>query len=259
MFNERIEKVYLYRRVLWDMAISQLKSKYAGSQLGIWWAVVTPLILTGSISLVFGLIFKINMPKYSIFVLSGIIPWLFFNNALMEVTNSFIVNRSILRQAIFPKELVPIASVLGNLLNFLLGLAFLMPIFIISSYKIILPLHYLIIITGFFFIFVSGVGLIFACLNVFFRDLAYLLAAVFTIWFWMTPVFYSVKMIPDSFKWAYFINPVTYFITAYQCILFEAKAPSLLDISLLLIISSFFFLTGYMLFINKESSLLKSI
>ncbi len=78
MFKERIKDIYRYRHTLWDMASSQFKAKYAGSKLGIWWAVVTPLILAVCINLIFTAAFRVDIPNYTLFVLAGIIPWLFF-------------------------------------------------------------------------------------------------------------------------------------------------------------------------------------
>ncbi|MCK5492888.1 MAG: hypothetical protein KAJ14_07245, partial [Candidatus Omnitrophica bacterium] len=72
MFKDRIKKIYLYRHVLISMSISQFKAKYAGSKLGIWWAVIIPLLLAGSINLVFTRAFNVNVKHYTLFVLSGI-------------------------------------------------------------------------------------------------------------------------------------------------------------------------------------------
>jgi lipopolysaccharide transport system permease protein len=112
---KRLKKVYSYRHILWDMTLQQLKTKYAGSKLGIWWAVITPLLLAVSINFIFTTVFKINIPNYTFFILAGLIPWIFFTNALSEVANSFLANSPILNQAIFPRELVPFSTILSNL------------------------------------------------------------------------------------------------------------------------------------------------
>ncbi|MEW6096379.1 MAG: hypothetical protein AB1567_07635 [bacterium] len=78
MLKERIKKIYFYRHTLWSMAISQLKSKYAGSLLGIFWAIINPLLIMLAITFVFTAIFKIEIGNFHLFVLSGILPWMFF-------------------------------------------------------------------------------------------------------------------------------------------------------------------------------------
>ena len=183
MFKDRIKKIYLYRHVLISMSISQFKAKYAGSKLGIWWAVIIPLLLAGSINLVFTRAFNVNVKHYTLFVLSGIIPWLFFSNALMEAVNSFTGNASLIKQSIFPREFIPIASIAGNLLNFLVGFIFLLPLFIIVNYKVLFMAGFLIILIICYFLFIVGIGFLFSTINVFFRDLGHFLSVGFMVWF----------------------------------------------------------------------------
>lgn len=259
MLKERIKKIYLYRHTLRDMTISQFKAKYAGSKLGIWWAMISPLILALSINFVFTSIFKINIPNYAIFVLAGIMPWFFATNALTEATNSFVISSPILKQGTFPREFIPISFILANLLNFLLGLVFLFPLFIILNFRIIKFLLFLFPIIIFHLLFIMGMGFLFSLVNVFFRDLSLLLPTVFMVWFWITPVFYSLDMLSFPFRWICLFNPMSYYIILYQNILFHAQTPSLSLIFTACFISLLFFLLGYLVFIKKEAMLLKRI
>lgn len=259
MFKERIIKICLYRHTLWDMVIKQFKAKYVGSKLGIWWAVITPLILAISINFMFSIVFKIDMPNYTLFVLSGIIPWLFFSNALGEVTNSFIGYSSLLKQGSFPREFIPVSSILANLMNFLIGFVFLLPIFVILNSKVIMLLPFLFIVVILHTLFIMGLGILFSVVNVFFRDLSHFLSIGFMIWFWITPVFYSLEMLPYSYRWICLLNPMSYYIIMYRLILFEAKFPSLSILSLSFLIGLVFLFIGYVNFLKKESELLKRI
>jgi len=259
MLKERIKKIYLYRYTLWDMALAQLKAKYAGSKLGIWWAVVTPLILTASINFVFNVVFKIEIKNYTFFVLAGIIPWFFSMNALTEAANSFIINSSVLKQSTSPHEFIPLASILANLLNFLIGFIFLLPLFIIFNFRITALLPFLAWVIIFNFIFIIGLGMLFSCANVFFRDLIHFMSIGFMVWFWITPVFYSLDMIPFPFRWICLLNPLTYYIILYQDVLFYVKEPPLIDLSVVFLISLIAFLGGYLVFLKKEPLLLKRI
>lgn len=259
MFKERIKRIYFFRHTLWDMAISQLKSKYAGSRLGIWWAVATPLIFALSINFVFTKVFKINTPNYTFFVLSGIIPWFFFSDALGEATNSFIFNSSILKQGTFPREFIPLSSVLANLFKFLIGMIFLFPVFIILNFKVIKVLPFLCLIVIFHFLFIVGLSLLFSFLNILFRDLSHFLSIGFMIWFWITPIFYSLDMLPFPFRWICLLNPMTYFVILYQDILFRADVPLLSIVSIAFLISITCLSLGYFIFIKQEPALLKKI
>jgi len=259
MLKGRIKDIYLHRHILWDMTSSQFKAKYAGSKLGIWWAVLTPLILAICINRIFTVAFTVNIPNYTLFVLAGIIPWLFFANATSEATTSFTVNSSILRQGIFPREFIPISSVLSNLLNFFIGFVFLLPFFIILNFRVTGLLLFLLMIIILQSLFIVGLGLLFSSVNVFFRDLTHFLSIGLMIWFWITPVFYSLDMLPFPFRWVCLLNPMTYYVISYKQILFEARAPSLLTIFISFSISLGFLVMGYLFFIKKEPALLKRI
>ncbi|MCX6750321.1 MAG: ABC transporter permease [Candidatus Pacearchaeota archaeon] len=259
MLKERIKKIYFYRHILWDMAITQLKAKYAASKLGIWWAVVTPLMLAVSINFVFTVVFKIEIKNYTLFVLAGMIPWFFSVSALTEAADSFIINSSILKQSISPREFIPMSSILANLLNFLIGLVFLLPLFIILNFRVIglLPFLFLIIILN--FIFIIGLGTLFSCVNVFFRDLTHFMSIGFMVWFWITPVFYSLDMIPFSFRLICLFNPMTHYVILYQDVLFRLTVPSLASLLIVFLISLISIFIGYFVFLKKEPSLLKRI
>jgi len=241
------------------MAAVQLKAKYAGSALGIWWAVVTPLLLAFCINFIFTAVFKAAIESYTLYLLAGILPWLFFNAALSEATNSFLVSSPIVKQGLFPREFVPIASVLSNFLNFLIGFIFLLPVFILCNHKVLGAAPSLLFILPLHFLFIAGLGLLFALTNVFLRDLGHLLSVGFMVWFWVTPVFYSLEMIPFPFRWICLLNPMTYYVEAYKQVLFNAKPPSVPSFFILLLLALGFVLAGYRLFLKKEAALLKKI
>jgi len=259
MYKESIKKIYLSRHILWDMALKQLKEKYAGSKLGIWWAIIIPLILAASINFIFTIVFKINIPNYTFLVLAGIIPWLFFSNALGEATNSFIINTSILKQGIFPREFIPISSILANFINFLIGLALLMPLFIVFNFKVIKYLIFLFPIVILHFMFIIGLGLLLSLVNVFFRDLSHFLSIAFMLWFWITPVFFSLDMIPFPYRWICLYNPMTYYVILYQNVLFQGVAPPTSVILIAFLISLGACFIGHIIFIKNEPGLLKRI
>jgi ABC-2 type transport system permease protein len=241
------------------MAINQLKVKYAGSRLGIWWAVIIPLLLALSINFVFEVISRITVVNYTIFVLSGILPWLFFTGALSEATNAFVANVSILKQSRCPHEFLPVSVILSNLLNFFIGFIFLLPLFLFINLKTITLLPVLLAVIALQAVFIIGLGLIFSTLNVFFRDLTHFLSIAFTVWFWVTPIFYSLEMVNFPYRWICLFNPVTAFVTSYQKILFEAKFPGLPVLSICLALAAISLVGGYLVFIKQEPELLKRI
>jgi ABC-type polysaccharide/polyol phosphate export permease len=259
MFKERVIKMYLSRRVLWDMAVKQFRGKYSGSRLGIGWAVITPLILAFSIHFVFIGVFKVKVDNYFFLVISGILPWMFFANAVSEAVNSFTANSQVLKQNIFPREFVPVASTVAEFLSFLIGIGIIIPFFVVLKSKVLFVMAGILIPLLLQLIFVSGAALLLACVNVFTKDLSHLLPSCLMIWFWITPVFYTVEMLPDNLQWVSRLNPMTYYIAQYQDILFKAKMPGLQDVLIALCISLLVLCAGLAFFINTEAKLLKRI
>lgn len=241
------------------MSIKQLKAKYAGSILGISWAIVNPLLIMSAITFVFTHVFKIEVKDFPLFVLSGILPWMFFSSALTEAASSILNQQNILHQFNLPREILPLSSILSNFLNFLIGWVFIYPLFCFFNPKIISFFPLLIIILLFNLIFISGLGFLLSVLNVFFRDIGQLLGVLLMFWFWVTPVFYSLDMIPEKFRWICNLNPMASYIVFYQDIVFMGRIPSF-SISMGIIFWALIsFILGLWVFLRLESKILKRI
>jgi lipopolysaccharide transport system permease protein len=259
MITARLRKIYSQRFAVRDLAFAQLKSKYAGSLLGLWWAVFTPLLLATSINFVFEKVFKVQINNYTLFALAGIIPWIFSTNALLEVTNAFSVRSPIFKQGMLLPECVPFSSVLANFFNFIIGFVFLLPVFVIVNFGVIKFTPFLIIVLLLHLMFLLGLGLLFSLINVFFRDFTHFLAIFTMIWFWITPVFYPLEMLPFPFRWVCLANPMSYYLIVYQDILFQAKFPSLTTLCAVFLLSTVTFAAAYFIFVKHESRLMKRI
>ena len=255
--KDRIAKLFQARTILKRMVINKFKSKYSGAIFGLWWAVVTPLILAFSINLIFTHVFKVDIPHFALFVLSGIIPWLFFSNAINEVTTSFFADSAILKQGIFPREFVPISCILANFLSFIIGIIFLLPFFIIANPHIIRVLPLLVLVFILHLTFILGLGMVFSTLNVFSKDLMHFLSVGLMLWFWITPVFYPLAMLRFPYRWICLLNPLTYYTMLYRQVLYSGDIPSFKIIFISLLISIIFFVEGYRFFIKREQALFK--
>jgi ABC-type polysaccharide/polyol phosphate export permease len=245
--------------MLWDMSLSQLKSKYIGLKLGIWWVIIIPLTMALCINFVFVLAFKVEIPHYTFFILCAIFPWFFISQAISEAANVFIVNKSILRQGVFPQELVLISSVVSNFINFIFGFSIIIPFFILINKSLVYLLPLLIFLVLLNLIFILGLSFIFVVLNTFLRDVAYFLPIGLMFWFWITPVFYSETMFSSAYRWVCLINPVTYYISAYRKILYSAQLLTIKDFSILCLVSFVTLVLGYIFYLNNEAELLKKI
>lgn len=259
LFRQRVKLVYASRHALWQMALKQLKSKYTASAAGVFSALISPLLIMLAISFVFSAVLKTEINNFALFVLSGIFPWLFFSQALTESAGSVLNQQAVMRQYNLPKETLPLSSVLSAFLNFLAGWVIIYPVFLSFKPGIIFLLPLFILALMLILFFTAGLGLFLSALNVIFRDAGQLLGVVLMFWFWITPVFYSVDMIPGKFRWVYDINPAAPFIAIFQSVIYKAEAPSLyilISASLLAFISVMF---GFWFFSKFENRLLKLI
>jgi ABC-2 type transport system permease protein len=241
------------------MAIKQLKAKYSGSILGISWAIINPLLIMSAITFVFSAVFKIEIKSFPLFALAGIFPWMFFSSALPEATSSILSQQNILRQFNLPREVLPLSSTLSNFLNFLIGWLIIYPLFLFFNPEIISLLPLLIIVLFLNLIFVCGLGLTLSLLNVFFRDISHLLGVLLMFWFWVTPIFYSVNMIPVSFRWVCSFNPMVPYVVYYREVLFRDNVPNLSIFIGVFVWAIFSLILGLLFFSRLESKLLKRI
>jgi len=259
MFVKLFRTISANRRILWDISVKQLRAKYSGSILGIWWAILAPLLLATSINFVFSNILGDASSDYVIFVLSGIIPWIFFANSLSESANSFLGDSRLVKQVVFPRELLPMATVNSNFMNFLIGLIFLLPLFVLHKASVITAIPYLILALLLNLIFISGFGLAFSCINIFFRDLSHLLPIALMVWFWITPVFYKIDLLSGLPRKICSFNPVTYFMLLYQSILYRGAAPDFHLFLVVISLSLFSLLAGWTIFSMCKRELMKKI
>jgi len=258
-FEKRVADIFFYRHALWDLALKQLKAKYAGSVLGVFWAIVNPMLVALAITCVFSGFSRMSVGHYSLFVLSGIFLWMFFSCALTESSSVFLSQAAILRQFNIPKEILPLSSILANFLNFMIGWVVVFPLFLFQHPKIIFFLPFILIVLFLFLFLTWGVGLALSVLNVFVRDLGHLLGVLLMCWFWITPVFYSLDMLPVKFRWIAALNPVTLYVIDFRALIFYGQIPSAFSFFLLFLLSVLTLLLGLSIFARFESNLLKRI
>lgn len=203
-----------------SLTIRELKSKYKSTTLGFLWIIVNPLLQMIVLTIVFSFFLKIQVENYPLFVFSGLLPWTFFSLSLQSGTSSLIANRDLIRKVSFPKELLPVSSVLSNLFNFLLAIILLI-VFVIVTSGLSFNLLFLIPIIFLQSVLSIGIVLFLSSLDIYYRDISYILQSVLLVWFYMTPIFYPINFIPDRFALLYNVNPMVGIISSYQSILLK--------------------------------------
>ncbi|NLG48492.1 MAG: ABC transporter permease [Chloroflexi bacterium] len=227
----RLRELYRYHELLENLVVRDLKVRYKNSVLGFLWSLVNPLLLM----IVFTVVFTVMLPNvtivnFPVFALTALLPWNFFSASVMSATNSIVQNSHLVKKVYFPREILPISTVLSNFVNFLLALPVLFLFILLFRVPLTVWLIYLPLIMVVQIAFTIGVALVLATLNVFYRDTAVIMEVIMQAWFFLTPVFYPADVLPATkLIWGlevpvrrlvYILNPMASIIASYRSVLY---------------------------------------
>lgn len=242
------------RDLLWHMTVRHLRGQYKQSVLGYAWAFVNPLSQLLIMTFVFSTILRFpseGMP-YPLFLFVGLIPWIFFSSALGAGTEAVVGATSLVTKVYFPREVLPTAAVLTKVVDAGFSLLILSGLMIYYGEPPELTALWVPVLFSIHLVFTLGLTLPLAALNLFFHDVRFLVGVVLTLWFYLTPVLYSVDIVPPEYQWVYEINPNSLFINAYRRVLLQGESPGLDRVLAGLAIALVTFLIGYYLFKKME-------
>ena len=221
------KELWDYREMLSSLVKKDLKTRYKGSILGFLWTFINPLLQLLVYSLLFSVIMRNGIENYAMFLFVALVPWLFFSTSLMAGAASIRGAQGLIEKIYFPRIIIPISVVCSNFMNMLFSfiIVFLALIFTgvgLTSALVMLPL---IMVIEFFF--ALGFTLIVSAVNVYFRDLEYILGILTQVWMYLTPILYSVDQVPQKLQGVLAFNPMSSVIIAYRDILFYQKFPDM--------------------------------
>src|SRR6185295_15114214 len=214
-----------YRGLILSLVARDLKARYRGSVLGFFWSFINPLLFLTIYTFVFSVVApsfkKKEIEPYALFMFCGILPWTWFSSSLTEAAGSLISGGNLIKKVLFPAEILPLVSVLANMMHFFLGLPILIGFLVYyqrwpDAWDLVwFPVTVLVQL-----VFTAALALILAALTVHFRDIRDILANVLTLWFFSTPILYWIKEAPGFSKAVLDVNPMTHVVVSYQEILF---------------------------------------
>src|SRR5215467_13019265 len=259
-----LKQLLRYRGLIQSLVARELKARYRGSVLGFVWSFVNPLLLLSIYSFVFMTIMPGNdlrVTPFAVFLFCGLLPWTWFSSSLTEATSSLINGGNLIRKVLFPAEVLPIVSVLANMVHFLLGLPILIVFMIAFRHSPALgTLPWFPIVVAVQLIFTLGLAFALSALTVHFRDIRDLLTNVLTLWFFATPIIYPY-FIPSvsRFLTLFRLNPFYHLAVSYQEILFFGQFGHARSLLLLAALSVLLFLAGYWLFDRLRDSFAEAV
>lgn len=216
-----------YRELLKNLVVKDLKIKYSGSLLGFLWSLLNPLAMILIYSLAFKYIMRVQLENVTLFYFVGMLPWHFFSGAISASTVAVISNANLIKKIHFPREILPISTVLFHFAQFLLALSVFFPALLFLNAKLTAALAVYPLVLFLQLVFTVGLALFLSAMTVFYRDIKHLVEVGLIIFFWMTPIIYHLTMVPESVRFIFKLNPLAAYITAYQDILYVGRMPSI--------------------------------
>jgi len=242
-----LKQLYKYRQLLWILTQREIKVRYKQTTLGILWAVLQPLSLMLIFTLVFSYFTKINSEgiPYPIFSYVALLPWTFFQTAVQFGSMSVVNNSGLVTKVWFPREILPLSSLLAALVDFLISATLLIGLMIYYHTPITLYIFWLLLLVPLQMIITAGVNLLLAALVVIFRDLKFVIPLGLQLLFYATPIIYSINIIPDRFFKLVLANPLTGLVDSYRKILLQGQPPNFYYLSSSAIAGVMLIIAGY--------------
>ena len=230
MFGE-LRELFNYRDLVRQLVIRDLKVRYKNSVLGFLWSLANPLIQVITITLIVKYVLQVGIRDYSAYLLVGFLPWAYFQMALLDSSQVVLLHRDLLRKVYFPREVLPLSVVAANLVHFLLALVVFFAYLIgyIFLYRhgagVMATTVWLPVLVAMQTLLIIGLTFFVSCLNVFYEDTKYLLAALLNVFFYLTPVMYPSEFVretlircnlPSFLYTLYQLNPINIIVEAYR-------------------------------------------
>ncbi|HYS08122.1 MAG TPA: ABC transporter permease [Myxococcales bacterium] len=250
-----IADLFHYRQLVAMLVVRELKVRYKRSLLGMLWTMLNPLLLMAVYTVVFATIMRSPQRNFALFLLSGLLPWLFFSTAILQGLTSILTNQELIRKVRLPQAVFPLSVVGSNLVNFALSL---FPLFLLMAVVrqpftpalLFLPAGIFVLA-----LFTSGVTLLFSTFTVFFRDVRHLTEVLLQMLLYLSPVLYDQQLLGERSEWWFRafnlflrLNPLTYLLPLFRDPVYYGRLPSLPVLAIASLESALMLAVGFLVF-----------
>lgn len=251
--NPSWRELWEHRELFYFLTLRDIKIRYKQTLLGIAWVLLQPTISTLVFSIIFSNLGQ-NRPMevpYPVFAFSGFVVWIFFATAISSSSASFIGNPNLITKIYFPRLILPLSATAANLLDLFLGLV---------SLGVVMAIYGVAPGRTFFFAFLflilsisiaTSLGVILSAINVRYRDVKYILPVLLQLWLFVTPIFYSLEMIPEQSRWLWKLNPMTGALNGFRAALFGAGFDSF-EITVSVVVALILLVLALQIFYHME-------
>jgi lipopolysaccharide transport system permease protein len=271
-----VSEIWNSRELLQNLTNREVRGKYRRTALGQLWSLANPISAILIYTFIFSFIFRLpaqvgdpsGIDNYALWLVCGLLPWLFFNRVLTLGVDSLVVNGGLIQKVYFPRIVLPLSLTNATFFTWLLEMGVLVVAMSLLGSFVLPWLPLLAVFMALFGLFSVGVTMVLSILNVYFRDLSYLLTIVLQFWFYLTPILYPVELVVSqsdrlgglagtsiSLVDLYRLNPVEGFIEIFRNLLYDNRAPELATVLIAVAWTLVAFAAGVWLYSKKEKEL----
>lgn len=247
------KELYHYRELLKNNVKKDIRGKYKGSFLGVLWSFVSPLLQVLVYAIIFPYIMKVKTPNYLIFLICGILPWTWFTTVISNGTTCITNNSNLIKKVYFPRVILPISVVTSGCINFLISCIIIILFVLFGGLGLSWHLIFLPFIVLIQYIVCLDAALLLSSINVYVKDVEYLIVFIVNMLFYATPILYA----PDTFNgtkfaWIFKLNPFSHIINAYRDIFYVHQVPQIGNLLFLFVIAISLLVICYQIFVKLE-------
>lgn len=241
-----------YKYLIWILSFKELKIQYRGSYLGFFWSLMNPLLLLIIYTFLYVVVFHNPVKTYTVYLFCGLLPYSWLQSSIIIGTSSISNASSLVSKSLLPPEIIVFSKVGANFLNFILSLPVLIIFIFLFKVHIGLPLVYFPLLVVIEFFLTSGITLFLSALNVFYRDIQFIIMNLMTFLFFSLPIMYFDSNLPLKIRHIIYLDPIAYLMKCFQNIFYFNMFPRPYYVLGVLLISLLFYIIGYSYFASRK-------
>jgi lipopolysaccharide transport system permease protein len=251
-----VSELFWYRDLFYTLTVHRIKVRYKQSALGLAWAVIQPLSLMLVYTIVFSLFTRIPSEgmSYPLFVLSGILPWTFFQTALSSAAQGLVSHQQMITKVYFPREIIPLTYVVSALFDLVIASIILSIMMIWCHVPLTHEAIYIVPILIVEFLFACGLALLFSASQVRFRDIGIAMPLLLQLWMFGSPVVYSFAQVPYRFRAFYVLNPMAGIVENFRRVSIQGIGADLRTLCISGLITLILVPAAYLYFKHREAT-----